>query len=104
MSSVNVDTKLSETDYYVFGGLFAGLLAFLYFSKVPIDNLPVLVSVLALTVLALVMYYMLTDHRKLTSFIESHQLLALIGASVVSAVTLGALFGIGSVRMVMGRS
>lgn len=88
MSTVNVDTDAGLIGYGAIAGgtvLVAGALYLAGFSFSNFSN--ILLAVTAVLV-ALLMWLLLTDHVKLSVFIQKNQLLALVCASVVSTSVL----------------
>jgi len=98
MSDVKVDTNLSIAEYGILAGLFALIVGVLYFAGFNVKNVALLVAVMCLTVLALLLYGLLTASEKVADFIVNHQLMSLIAACLVSGTMVVSLFGIGSVK------
>lgn len=98
MSEVKVDTDLTAMDWGIFAGLFALIVGSLYFAGFNINNVKTLVGIMTLTVLALLLWGMLTMHEKVADFIVKHQMLALVASVLVTGASAYAFFSIAAVK------
>jgi hypothetical protein len=97
-TKVDVDTSLSTTDYLIAGGLLAGIMFIMSSYGFTVSNLTSIVSALSLTVLALLLWQLLTKPSNVSKFVDNNQLFAIIGTGVVSLTLAMSLFSVWSVK------
>jgi hypothetical protein len=87
------DGSINLTDVGVLAGSAAVIGSVFYFNGYKISTLSYAAALLTLTILAILLTFLIIDHQKVATFVNSNKIMSIIAVCTVAATSLGMMFG-----------